>query len=86
MERPNILVQMEKMKMATKLPLVELTGYDRVLIENHLGVLAYSLQEIRIKVSYGTLSVVGCELQILQLSREQLVIKGKIDTIELFRR
>lgn len=86
MQRPNILVQMEKMKMATKLPLVELTGYDRVLVENHLGVLAYSLQEIRIKVSYGTLSVAGCELQILQLSREQLVIKGKIDTIELFRR
>lgn len=86
MERPNMLARMEKMKIATKQPLVELTGHNRVLIENHLGVLAYSLQEIQVKVSYGTLCVAGCDLQILQLSREQLVISGKIDTIKLFRR
>lgn len=67
-------------------PLVELAGQNRVLIENHLGVLAYSLEEIQVKVKYGKLSVTGDNLRLLQLSKEQLVITGRIDGIQLHRR
>lgn len=66
-----------------KLPLVEVAGKNRVLIENHLGVLAYSLEEIQIKVSYGKLSVTGTQLKLLEMNREQLVIQGNIDSLAL---
>ena len=33
------------------LPIVELVGKSRLLIENHQGVLSYSTKEIRIKVT-----------------------------------
>lgn len=62
--------------------LVELTGNNRVLIENHSGVLAYSLEEIQVKVSYGKLVIRGRMLQLMQMNSEQLVINGLIDTLQ----
>ncbi len=70
----------------TKMPLVELAGDQRILIENHLGVLSYCLEEIQIKVVYGTLLITGESLNFLELSREQMVINGLIDNISLLRR
>jgi len=76
----------DKAKELSKLPLVELAGTDRVLIENHMGVLSYSLEEIEIKVTYGKLSVTGSNLKLMQMNREQMVINGKIEKINLYRR
>lgn len=74
------------MPQISKLPLIELAGDKRVLIENHMGVLAYSNDEIQIKVSYGKVTVSGNNLRFMQMNGEQLVIKGCIENIQLFRR
>lgn len=66
-----------------KASLIELVGRRRLLIEHHMGVLAYSLNEIQIKVSYGKMSVTGNDLYLSQLSREQLVIHGEIESLQL---
>lgn len=86
MRRADFLRNTGKMNMLSKIPLVELAGDQRVLIENHLGVLSYSLVEIQVKVAYGKLSLSGSDLKIMQLGREQMVIMGRIDTIQLCRR
>lgn len=65
---------------------VELTGDSRVLIENHKGVKAYGREQILVRVRWGILSVCGCGLELKHMSREQLVICGKIDSIHLQRR
>ena len=69
-----------------KLPVVEIVGDYRVLIENHLGVVGYSSTEVQIKVCYGLINVSGYNLQFLQINKEQLVINGKIDSILVHRR
>lgn len=66
-----------------RLPLVEIVGRQRVLVENHQGVDQYSCTQIGIKVSYGRLCVCGKGLQLLQMSRERLVITGSIDGVQL---
>ena len=66
------------------LPLVEIVGQKRVLIENHQGVVQYSNSQIGIKVSYGRLCVCGRELKLLQMSKERLVITGCIDGIQMY--
>lgn len=66
--------------------IVELAGENRVLIENHKGVKAYSCEKIVVKVQYGFLSVCGCGLELQRMSREQLVIRGRIDGVSLHRR
>ena len=40
---------------------------NRVLIENHQGVLGYSREEIRIKVCFGCIIIGGTNLQIMQI-------------------
>lgn len=68
-----------------KLPLIEIAGEKRVLIENHLSVVQYSREQITIKVSYGCVQVKGKRLELAKLSREQLVITGCIDCVALSR-
>lgn len=69
-----------------KLPIVELAGDKRVLIENHYSVIQYSRQEICVKVSYGCVRILGAGLELTRMSREQLVVTGSICGIELQKR
>ena len=68
------------------LPVVELAGDRRVLIENHLGVKAYGCERILVKVGFGHICVCGHGLNLIRMTREQLVIKGRIEGISLQRR
>ena len=86
MDRPNVLSRIGKPGVLQKLPIIELAGHSRVLVENHMGVLSYSLEEIQMKVSFGKLQINGCSLKIMQLSKEQMVICGQIESVRLFRR
>lgn len=67
-------------------PIVEIAGERRVLIENHFGVSQYSREKIGVKVKYGFVCVCGCGLELVRMTREQLVIAGRIDSVSLIRR
>ena len=66
--------------------LLELLGDNRVLIERHRGVQEYSRERIGIKMRYGKVVVCGCGLEMIHMTRDQLVIRGRIDCITLHRR
>lgn len=65
---------------------VEIAGDSRVLIEHHRGVSRYSREEIGVNVSFGWISVKGGELELIWMAKEQLVIRGRIDSVTLKRR
>lgn len=67
------------------MPLLELSGDQRVLLENHCGITCYSHREIRIKVKFGQVCISGCNLELMQMSSSQLVITGNISAIQVFR-
>jgi len=67
-------------------PLVELAGDRRVLMEHHQGVVQFGRERICVKVKYGVVSVEGCGLELARMSRDQLIIRGRIDRISLNRR
>lgn len=66
--------------------LVEIAGDSRVLIENHCGITQYSRERICVKVKFGVISVCGCNLELIRMTKEQLIISGKIEHIGLSRR
>lgn len=66
--------------------IVELAGDHRVLIEKHGGVTQYSAERIGVRVNYGTVCIVGCGLELKQMTKERLVIAGRIDSVNLIRR
>lgn len=81
MEKMHIWSRLGKMENPVRIPVVELCGRNRLLIENHMGVLGYGMREIRIKVSYGSLLITGRDLKLMELCKEQLVIIGYIDSL-----
>lgn len=68
------------------LPLVELAGDRRVLIENHCGVTEYGRDRISVRVCYGQVCICGAGLELARMTGQQLVISGRIDSVSLQRR
>lgn len=66
-------------------PLVEIAGYSRVLVEHHLGITEYSSNSVCLKVKFGSIRVDGCNLVISKMSKEQLVISGLIGSVSVCR-
>ena len=85
MEKSRLLSRLSEIDAHIKQPLVELTGCRRVLVENHSGVMAYSQEEITLRMRYGYLRVVGQNMILAEMRREQLVISGQIDGVFIHR-
>lgn len=66
--------------------IVEIAGQTRVLIENHLGVKGYSREKIIVCVRFGEIHVCGSNLELRRMSKQRLVIRGKIVQVTLNRR
>ena len=66
--------------------IAELAGDRRVLIEGHKGVTEYCRDRVTVKVGYGWLCICGCGLELRQMSKQQLVISGRVDAIHLRRK
>lgn len=64
-------------------PLVELVGNRRVLIEHHCGITEYGSEKIAVKVKCGSICVVGCNLTLMHMSDEKIVITGTVLDIHL---
>lgn len=58
------------------------TAGRRVLVENHRGVLEYGRERILVKLARGRLSVEGSELRLVAMNREELLIAGRVRTVE----
>ena len=67
------------------LPLLELAGDQRVLIERHNGVTEYGRERIVVKVKYGSICILGNCLELSRMTKGQLIICGRIDGIQLCR-
>ena len=91
MFKPRILTKLNKLNDPIKdliqnVPIVELYGTARIFVENHLGIIIYTQEEIQIKMQYGILIVKGSALILLQIGKEQLVIKSNIESLQLIGR
>jgi len=66
-------------------PVVEIAGDSRVLIERHNGMTEYSRERICVKVCYGAICICGSELELAHMTQYQLVISGRIDCVKILR-
>ena len=65
--------------------LVEIVGNSRVLIEHHSGVREYGMERICVKVKNGFVQICGCCLKLQSMTKNQLLISGRIDAVYLNR-
>ena len=67
------------------MPLVEIAGERRVLIEHHCGVTQYGRCRICVRVKYGIITIVGESLELTRMTGSQIIITGRIDGVQLER-
>ena len=68
------------------MPVVEIAGEGRVLIERHNGMVEYSRERISVRVCYGTVCVCGAGLELSLMTKQLLVISGQINCVQVLRR
>lgn len=64
---------------------VEITAGKRLLIDNHHGVLSYSEETVTVLLPDGKLAVYGDRLRMKAMTERQLLIGGRIDSVEWIR-
>ena len=57
---------------------LEICNRRRVLVENHQGVSGYTSEEVQVNTATGAICVSGRKLNLMKMTRFQLVITGEI--------
>jgi len=86
----NMMQQLSRSSDLTDTPLpglsiAEIVDDKRVLIENHRGVIHYSEENICVRTRFGQIWVEGLGLELVKMSKQQLVIVGTITCVKLMR-
>ena len=56
-------------------------GDQRLLIENHRGLLAYGTEEIRVSTGRGQIALRGTALNMSAMNRSALLITGRLQSL-----
>ena len=83
-EKINAMFDLPK-DIIVNVPRITIVGFEDLLIENYKGILEYELDKIRINTNGGLIILYGEKLCIIELSKESILIKGKINSVELHR-
>ena len=60
---------------------VTMVGRGELLIENHSGIIEYTSELLRVKVSDGELSVSGTGLSLAVIEKEQVRVAGTVSAV-----
>lgn len=66
-------------------PKVTIIGFDEMLIENYKGILEYEEFYIKINTAIGNINVNGFNLNLEQITEDDIAVKGKIESIDIER-
>ena len=66
-------------------PKIVITGFDELIIENFKGILEYEEFFVRINTYIGIININGYNLNLENMTNDDLRVKGKIESIEFER-
>ena len=69
-------------EISTNIPKITILGFEKMLIENYKSILEYQEFYIRISTHIGILNINGYELNLNEMTTDDLLITGKIDGID----
>lgn len=80
----NNLLEMPR-EVSETTPKVTIISFDEMLIENYKGILEYEEFYIKIKTTIGAININGFNLELEQVTEDDISVKGKIESIEIER-
>ena len=69
-------------ELSTNNPKLTVLGFERLLIENYKGILEYQDYFIRVNTYIGIININGFNLNLEEMTSDDLLVTGKIETID----
>lgn len=69
-------------EVVSSIPKITCLGFKKVSIENYKNILEYQDVIIRINTSMGIININGFDLKMNEMTTDDIVIEGKIDSID----
>ena len=69
-------------ELSTDIPKLTVLGFERLLIENYRGILEYQEYFVRVNTYIGIININGFNLQLEEMTSDDLLVTGKIDSID----
>ena len=66
-------------------PKIIITGFDELIIENFKGILEYEEFFVRISTYIGIVSINGYNLNLKNMSNDDIKVTGKIESLDIER-
>jgi len=70
-------------EIGSNLPRITMVGFNQLLIENYKGILEYEEFFIKINTHIGIININGFNLELNNLTDDDILITGKIDSIDI---
>lgn len=67
----------------SEVPKITLIGFNQILIENYKGIIEYDENYIRLSTAIGNIIIQGMDLNLNQITTDDIEVKGKIVSLEL---
>lgn len=80
----NKILEMPK-EIYTDTPKITITGFDEMIIENYKGILEYGEFFVRISTYQGIISINGYNLNLENMTNDDIRITGKIESFDFER-
>ena len=66
-------------------PKITIIGFNEMLIENYKGILEYEEFYIKINTNIGNININGLNLELEQVTEDDISVKGKIESMDIER-
>lgn len=77
----NEILEMPR-EIVSNIPKITILGFNEMLIENYKGILEYEEFYIKVNTYIGVININGFNLKLNQMTEEDILIKGNIDSID----
>ena len=78
------ILEMPK-EICSEIPKIIITGFDEMIIENFKGILEYEEFFVRINTHIGIVNINGYNLNLENMTDDEIKITGKIESFDLER-
>ena len=72
-------------EICSNIPKITITGFDEMIIENFKGILEYEEFFVRINTYLGVLNINGYNLNLENMTDDDIKVTGKIESIDIER-
>ncbi|CCC58152.1 sporulation protein YqfC [Caloramator australicus] len=66
-------------------PVIKIVSNNKIIIENHKGIIEYSKTTVRINSRIGIVALKGEDFVIKYITQDEIILEGEIEVIEFIK-